>query len=155
MNIVIDIVLAALAVFIIVQYTVRGFVRSVLGAAKLLLSALSALIFTPMIFVGVDTTSMAVGYLFMFSGSYIVLSVIVFIIDKIFELPLLNIVNKLLGLALGVVSAYVTLTIVCSILSVFLGFSAESLFGMTADEIYATTYIYRFFKDFSLFSLIG
>ncbi|MBE6600093.1 MAG: CvpA family protein [Ruminococcaceae bacterium] len=154
MGILIDIILAVLAAFIIISYTVRGFVKSVLGAAKLFASAILSFVLTPMIFVGLDNTSLAVAYLLVFAAAYIVFSIVIFLVDKIFKLPLLNIVNRLLGLGLGIISAYITLTFVCSVFSLIISFSGGSLFGMTAAQIYDSTYIYRFFHDFSLLSII-
>ncbi len=154
MSIAIDIILALLALFIIIQYTVRGFVRSALGGLKLVLSGVSAFVLTPLIFSGLDPTSTAIAYLLVFSASYVVVSLLVFLIDKFFELPILNVINKLLGAALGIVCAYVTLTLAAALLSVAFGVASEGLFGITADELYKTTYIYKFFRDNAIFSFL-
>ena len=153
MSIAIDVILALLALFIIVQYTVRGFVKSVFGALKLVLSALLTYVFTPMLFDLSDPKSAAVAYLLVFSASYVILAIIAFIVDKLFKLPILNTLNRFLGFLLGLLCAYVTLA--CTVLSIVLSFSAQELFGMTAEQIYESTYIYRFFNDFTIFSIAG
>lgn len=155
MSIAIDVILALLALFIIVQYTVRGFVKSVFGALKLVLSALLTYVFTPMLFDLSDPKSAAVAYLLVFSASYVILAIIAFIVDKLFKLPILNTLNRFLGFLLGLLCAYVTLSVACTVLSIVLSFSAQELFGMTAEQIYESTYIYRFFNDFTIFSIAG
>ena len=155
MGITVDLILCLLAVFIIILHTVRGFVRSVLGSLKLIFATLFTFIFTPLIFGSADGNFFALSYVLVFLISYILLTVAVFVIDKIFELPVLNVANKILGFALGIFCAYITLSVASSVASVIFGFFGEQLLGQTAEQIIESSYIYRFFINFGVFSLIG
>jgi uncharacterized membrane protein required for colicin V production len=96
-----------------------------------------------------------VAYLLVFSASYIILTAIAYFLDKLCHLPILNITNRFLGVALGIVCAYITLYTASAALSVLLNLAAEELFGQTAEEIRNSTYIYRFFHNSGFFPFIG
>ena len=155
MNIAIDIILCLLGLLVIIHHTVRGFVRSVIGAVKMVLSIASAYIFTPMIFFPTDMKSTVVAYLLIFSASYIILTAMAFILDKLCELPILHAANKLLGLVLGLASAYVMLCVASATLNVFLNYAGEQLFGQTNQDIVDSTVIYKFFSNANIFPLTG
>ena len=155
MNIAIDIILALLATLIIVQCTHKGFVRSMFGALKLVLSVATTYLVTPTIFTPTDLQSKLVAYLLVFSASYIILTAITYVIDKLCHLPVLHAANKLLGFVLGIVSAYIILCTASAMLTVLLDLAGVDLFGMTTDEICKSTYIYKFFNDSGFFPLIG
>lgn len=151
MGVAIDIIFCLLILLIVVKHTVKGFVKSLFGALKLILAALVAFIFTPMIFELSDHMGTAAAYLLTFSASYVIIAILAFIVEKFFELPLLKVANKLLGFALGAACAYVALSIFSSALSLLLSISAEQLFGQSPEEIANSTYIYRFFLNSGLF----
>ncbi len=155
MNIAIDIILCLLGLAVVIHHTARGFVRSVIGAVKMVLSIASAYIFTPMFFFPTDMKSTVVAYLLVFSASYIILTVIAFVLDKLCELPFLHAANKLLGFALGVASAYVMLCVASATLNVFLSYAGEQLFGQTNQNIVDSTVVYKFFSNANIFPLIG
>lgn len=155
MNIAIDILLCLLGIFTVIKYTARGFVRSVFGALKFSLSIAVAYIFTPIIFAFQGLTETIVAYLLVFAASYVILSVIAMIIDKIFKLPILKTANKLLGFLLGIVCAYMILSVIVSLLSLLIAISSEQLFGQTAKEFCESTYVYRFFINSGLFPNAG
>ena len=154
MNIAIDIILCLLGLSVIIHHTMRGFVRSVIGVVKMVLSIASAYIFTPMIFFPTDMQSTVVAYLLVFSASYIILTVIAFVLDKLCELPGLHAANKLLGFALGIASAYVMLCVASATLNVFLNYAGEQLFGQTNQNIADSTVIYKFFSSANIFPII-
>ena len=87
MNIAIDIILCVLGGLVIIHHTVRGFVRSVIGAVKMVFSIAVAYIMTPSLFPPADIESTVVAYLLVFSASYIILTAIAFVLDKLCELP--------------------------------------------------------------------
>ena len=155
MNIAIDIILCILGLLVIIHHTVRGFVRSVIGAVKMIFSIVAAYALTPAFFPPTDIKSTVVAYLLVFSASYIILTAIAFILDKLCELPILHMANKLLGFLLGVAAAYVTVCVACATLNVFLNYAGEQLFGQTNGEILNSTLIYKFFSSANIFPLIG
>ncbi len=150
MSIVIDVILCLIALAVIIRYTVRGFVKSVMGALTLFLSALAAFFLTPLLFPLSDPVSTAVSYLLIFAASYVALTAVAFLIDKFFKLPVLNFANKLLGLGLGIICAYITLSVSSAVLSLLLSISAEQLFGQTAEQVRNSTYIYQYFSTAGL-----
>ncbi|MBQ8388976.1 MAG: CvpA family protein [Clostridia bacterium] len=155
MNIVIDVILGLLALLIIVQHTVKGFVQSMLGALKLVMAVVATYFLTPIFFTPSDVQSKIVAYLLVFSASYIILTALVYVIDKLCHLPILHAANKLLGFVLGVICAYISLCFASAVLTALLNLAAEDLFGKTADEICNSTYIYKFFKYLDFFPVIG
>ena len=155
MNIAIDIILCLLGLTVIIHHTVRGFVRSVIGAVKMVVSIAFAYIFTPIIFFPTDIKSTVVAYLLVFSATYVILTVAAFVLDKLCELPVLHAANKLLGFALGVASAYVVICFACAILNVLFNFAGEALFGQTNQNLVDSTIIYKFFSMANIFPLIG
>jgi uncharacterized membrane protein required for colicin V production len=155
MNIVIDVVLGLLAILIIVLHTVRGFVQSMLGALKLVMTVVATYFLTPVLFTPPDVQSKIVAYLLVFSASYIILTALVYLVDKLCQLPVLNVANKLLGFALGVICAYISLCFASAVLTALLNLAAEELFGKTTEEICNSTYIYKFFEYTDFFPVIG
>lgn len=154
-NIIIDVFLIILGLLILIKHTVAGFVKSMFGALKLILSVVATYFLTPMFFAPTDTQSKLVAYLLIFSATYILLTAIAYLLDKLCHLPVLNVANRLLGFALGVICAYISLCTACALLTVLLDLGAEKLFGQSTSEICNATYIYRFFNDSGFFPLIG
>ena len=154
MNIAIDCFLCLLALFILIKYTVKGFVGSLFGALKLILSIAAACILTPLIFGSGGLVETVIAYLLVFFASYVVFAITAFVVEKIFELPVLKTLNKLLGFALGAVSAYIVLSITVSVISMLLAFSS-TFFGISAEELRESTQIYKFFIDSGILPNIG
>lgn len=154
-NIVIDVMLGILAVLILIKYTITGFVRSMFGALKLIMSVVATYFLTPVFFTPTDTQSRMVAYLLVFSATYIILTAVAYLLDKLCHLPVLSAANRILGFALGAICAYISLCTACALLTVLLDLGAEKLFGQSTLEICDSTYIYRFFNDLGFFPLIG
>ena len=155
MNIAIDIILALIAVITVLRCTVRGFVRSFFGSLKLVFAATVSFALTPIIFGFFDKTAGAIAYVVIFVLAYIGAIIAVSLMDRLFKLPVLNFANKALGIALGVVSAYVILSVASAVLTLLLGFFSEPLLSQSAEAFCESTYVYRFFCNFGAFSLIG
>lgn len=97
----------------------------------------------------------ALGHLVMFLAALIVIKLIGVIAEKLFDLPVLKIVNKagggLLGAVFGIVIAY----IVCMAIETLLPYIPENpVFYMGMAE---KTYLYRYFVNFNpmIFLLLG
>ena len=155
MSIAIDIVLCLIALAVIIRHTVRGFVRSMFGALKLIVAVFFTYVATPQVFSPQDFQTKLVAYLLVFSASYIVLTVIAYLVDRLCSLPLLNALNKLLGFALGIVCAYIALCVASAAIALLLNYAGEDLFGQTNEAIIESTYIYRYFNNSNFFPLIG
>ena len=155
MNILIDIVLGVLCVLIIVKYTWRGFVKSIVGAVKLALTFILTFTVAPMCFKSDDIVTTLIAYLLVFALTFLILTVVSFFLNKLFELPILKVINKLLGAVLGIVVAYVSLCFVSAALNLCLNYAGEQLFGQTNQEIVNSTFIYKFFTEVNIFPLIG
>ena len=68
----------------------------------------------------INIVSNIVGYILSFIVAFTVLSVVIWLLDKFFNLPVLNVANRLAGIIWGVASAYLTTsTLVCIIALVF------------------------------------
>ena len=155
MNVTIDIILCLLGISIVVLHTVRGFVKSVLGAVKLALAFILTFIITPAFFSTDDIGATLIAYLLVFASVFIVLTVVTFFLNKLFELPVLKTANKILGFILGLAVAYVVLCFASAILNVLLSYAGEQLFGQTNREILDSTLIYKFFNNVNIFPMIG
>ena len=151
MSIAIDIVFCLLLLLIVIKHTVKGLVRSLLGGVKLILTALATFVLAPMLFEFSDSVSTAVAYLLTFFASYVIVSAAAFIVERFFTLPFFKSADRLLGFTLGIVYAYVVLSVSAAALTLLLEVSAEQLFGQAAEDIVNSTYIYKFFVDSGLF----
>ena len=65
--------------------------------------------------------SLILGFVLLFAISFIILTIVIFIVSKLAKLPLVNTVDKLLGLVVGIFSGAVGVIIISIILSAILG----------------------------------
>lgn len=154
MNIAIDIILLLLGISVVIIHIVQGFIRSVFGFFKLFIAIAVSLIITPALFAQSDFFTRAIGYFLIFVAAYVLLTIAIILLDKIFKLPLLNAANRLLGCAVGVVCAYMVLSAVAIGVTVIANLAGTQVFGQTQTELEAGTILYGFFSRHGIFALI-
>lgn len=89
----------------------------------------------------VSVISSVIGYAITFLAMFLLFSLVVLILEKFVELPVLKQINKVLGLAWGVAYAYLFVSI------------AVCIIGFFVDESFvASTYVLRFFNSIGLFT---
>ena len=93
------------------------------------------------------------GFILLFFISLILLAVIFFIVDKIFLLPVLKKVNRILGLICGIFSSFLTAWII-SMIAVFLIGLLGTFSASLASFDPANTYLLRFFYHFNPIKLL-
>ena len=101
-----------------------------------------------------DTLSKALSFIAIFIAVFVALSLIAFLLNAVFKLPVLRSANKFLGLVFGVLEAFVLavcLSNVLASLSVGLGSINSSLFGR---EVVENSVVMKFFSTVDLFGLI-
>ena len=98
-----------------------------------------------------------IGFVLIFAACMLVLTLVCFIIDKIFKLPVLNTLNKLLGLVLGIVIAIISAFIFTASVNFVLPFaqSADISGGKDAEDIVADTLIFKHFYELNPFSTMN
>lgn len=101
-----------------------------------------------------DTLSSAAAFIAIFVGALIVLKLLVFLIDLIFKLPVLNGTNKTLGLLFGVGEALILSVLISSVSAAIitaLGSVDPVTFGAHAVE---KSYIMKTLSSIDLFGLL-
>ncbi len=91
--------------------------------------------------------SIVIGYVLLFLLSFVVLTVVIFLVNKFVKLPLIKTGDKLLGLAVGVVSGLIAVALVASILYLIVYLTGD----MSA---YENSVIFKFVKDINVFGFI-
>ena len=89
--------------------------------------------------------SNAVCYVGIFILSLLVLSLLAFVLDKVFRVPVLFQINRGLGLLFGVFAAVLNMLILSSIITIVLYFAGAASPELSAEVLCEKTYIYRFF----------
>lgn len=91
--------------------------------------------------------STVAGYLLTFLAALLVLTLLTWLIGKITQLPVLKQCDKLAGLGLGIISGFLAVSLLATILWALL-YATDSLY------VYDQTYLVRFFKEMNLFQFI-
>lgn len=158
MNVVlaIDIILALLGLVIVIRHTAIGFIRSVFAFAKLGLCVGLAYWLTPHIFPGtLNNATVLLGYLLVFLGTYISVTFIAYLVDRIFSLPILNMANKFGGFVFGLICAYVVLSVAATLITIISIYTEGDLLGMSQAELVSQSFVYRFFEQFGVFNFVS
>ena len=154
MDVAVDVILALAGAIIIIRHTCRGFVRTFFGFLRLAVGVAVAWYFTPMLFGEKQYVTRLMAYVLFFAGTFILISLLALLVDRIFKLPLLNAANKFFGFVCGCVCAYIVLGVFSDVITVFANMSGEELFAMSQKELADNTYIYGFFERNGIFSII-
>ncbi len=91
-----------------------------------------------------------IAYIAVYFLALLVLFLVFKALDLLSKLPVLNAINKILGLIFGAIAAFLLLALVTYILGIFVGIigSANQL-----TELVASSRLFRFFNGISLFNL--
>lgn len=150
-NYIIDIILSVIFVAVTVKYFVKGFAKTVLDFAAVIISviltgALSGKICS---WLSVNTSLLKGGSLFVskllifvlcFAFFYVVLKWLVSLINKIFKVPVLKQANKLLGGLLGAVCGLM----IVGVISVALQISAHVVYKSDFSRLVENSQIVQF-----------
>ena len=155
MVIAIDIVLVLLGLIIIIRHTVIGFVRSCFSFFKLGACIAASFMLTPYIFPALSgRIPHMLGYLLVFIGAFATLTLLSYIIDRIFRLPFLNAVNKFGGFIVGILCAYIVMSVCASLVTVISMLTEDALFGVEHAQLVQDTVVYGFLSQYGAFEVI-
>lgn len=153
MNFAIDAVLVLLGVFLVIFYTIKGFVKSVMGFARLGLAVVLSYIFTPLF--SFWKINIFVKYLLVFIVAFGLLVLLTFLLDKLFQAKGLKEINRLFGFLFGLASAYIVLSITATLITGLFAYETVlNAFGMPQADFEAQTYVYRFFNNYGVFAFV-
>lgn len=160
MAVVLDISLAAIFLWFVIRYWIFGFVRSVLRAGRFLFSlVMAAILCRPcalLISSFADEGGAFIpiwGFVFAFVAVYFASSILTKMIGRV-KIPIVNGINKLLGLILGLtVGIFITsalATVIYTALEVIVLVNPES----AAMDAYFDSYFFRFIYNLRVFEFI-
>ncbi len=158
MNVLFDLVLVALFGFMVLRGFLKGFLKTVLGFGRLILTVILTVMLGGMFSRWIGRTfipdhamspviSAIIGYVLLFIITYVALTVVIHLVGIITKLPLIRTGDKLLGLAVGAVSGLVTVTLVASVLYLILYLTGD----MSA---YEDSVIFKWVRDINVFGFI-
>lgn len=173
MNIVIDAILVAVAVITVILYTKIGFIKSVFGAGKFLVSLVISYFLTPYLSTYIAGTPLyfsikntvhanffassatvgqealtsitvfvcnLISFVIILFVSYVLLTLMGFLLNKLFHLPVLRHFNNAAGFCLGVVCAIINILIVTVIIALITEMGVIS----PSQPLKENTVIYKF-----------
>ncbi|MBE6694628.1 MAG: CvpA family protein [Ruminococcaceae bacterium] len=156
MNITIDLVLAVIIGLTVFKHYRAGFVKSALKLGRLVLTflitallgpALSGVIIDMLGGVG-GAFSAVLGYIILFAAVFVGLTLLANVLSKLIEKSIFATADKLLGVALGVVSA----VLLCSFISaIFYGY----VYLSGNMDIYENSFLFKLFHDINIFGFIA
>ena len=99
--------------------------------------------------------SNALGYVAVFFGAFLIITIVGWVIGLIAELPVLRGVNRLLGGLFGVICGFIYVWVICLAMSAFVesGIAGNDSFAL--KELADKSYLFRFFCGFSPFDYIN
>lgn len=97
----------------------------------------------------------AVAYVSIFLLSVIILTISVFILDKICKLPVLKQLNKTLGFIFGIICAMINTMAVCAIITIILNIVGVKNPDLIPEIICKKTVIYDFINHINIFSWLS
>ena len=153
MNFAIDMIILLIGIFLVIWSTVRGFVKSVMGFARLGLAVALSYIVTPLL--SFWKINAFVKYLLVFVVMFGLLVLLTFLIDKLCEKPVLKELNRLLGFLFGLASAYIMMSVLATLITGLFAYETiGDAFGISQAEFEAQTFIYRFFNHYGVFAFV-
>ena len=112
------------------------------------LSSISASIATPIS----SFISGVIAFVLIFILSLIVLAIAAFFLDKLFKAPGLKQLNRALGCVFGIINAFITLLIICTILTFVFNCIGLSNPEISAEIAQNHTFVYRLISNINVFS---
>ncbi len=163
----VDIVFVGIIVSLIIRYAISGFTKAVLNFAKLIASAILAIIFgkalapwiletflTERVSASVASAlSGIIAYALVYIVAFLVLTLIISLLCKI-KIPLLTTIDKFLGAILGLVLSVLSLSIVSTVLFTSLQFFAELRGNPEILDVYNNSYVFKFIYELRIFEFI-
>ncbi len=150
----VDIMIALIAVGIIIYYTVRGFIRSLFDAVKLIASVVISYFAVPALFPLTDPTVRIVLYIITFLIVLLLLSLVFTLIDRIIKkIPVIRSANRFMGFLLGVGFAYLFISSITILLWILDSYVSGGVFGMTHEQLQLESMLFRFFSRHGAFSI--
>ena len=101
-----------------------------------------------------DVISRIIAFLVVFTISMIALTVLAFVLDKIFTLPVLKQANKLLGLIFGVFYGLFNMFAVCTVITLILHLTGVGSPELSAEAMKDRTVIYALVENVDMSHLI-
>ena len=155
MVVAIDVVLLLIGLIIIIRHTVIGFVRSFFSFFKLGACVAASFILTPYIFPLLSgKVAFMLGYLLVFIGVYALLTLLVYLIDRICRLPILNAANKMGGFLLGLFCAYIVMSACASLVTIISLLTDDAIFGIGHAQLSSDTILYGFLDEYGALEII-
>ena len=153
MNFAIDITLVIIGLTLIIVSTIRGFVKSFMGFARLGLSVMLSYVITPLF--SFWKINIFLKYLIFFVAAFALMVVMTLILDRLCKFEVLKELNRLFGFLFGVASAYIVMSITATLITgLFFYETFGNFFGMTQSEFEAQTLVYRFFNEYGVFAFV-
>ena len=152
MNVIIDIILAAVFAFTVIRFYTKGFVKALFSLCKFFLSIAAAFLLTP--FVGNILNNKIIAFIVIFVLSMIACVFLSFTMDKIFNLPVLREINKLFGLALGVVCGFLYAMVSVTVITWILDLLSLNNPEISAEIMSEKTVIYSVLSKIDIISIL-
>ena len=163
----VDIIFVGITISFIIRYAICGFTKAVLNFAKLIASAILAIIFGKALAPWILETFLAervsasvasalsgiIAYALVYIVAFLFLTLIICLLCKI-KIPLLTTVDKLLGASLGLVLALLSLSIVSTVLFTCLQLFAELRSNPEIMNVYNNSYVFKFIYELRIFEFI-
>jgi uncharacterized membrane protein required for colicin V production len=96
--------------------------------------------------------STAIAFISVFVISMIALIIVVFFLDKLFKAPILNKLNKALGFAFGIITAFIALTVISAALTLVLNIMSAGNPEISAEIIKDKTIVYKLISSINVIS---
>lgn len=152
MAIVFDLILLGIFVFLAVRGCVKGFVRTVLGVGRLLLSLLLTVLCGAAFGRWLSDTlewpfSAVLGYVILFVLLYVGCTLLMALVGRLVELPVIKQCDKLLGFLLGGLQGWLAVSLVAVVLY------AVVYIGGRMD-VYEASTIFQFLHKMNIFKFL-
>ena len=93
-----------------------------------------------------------VAYAAVFAASFIVLFIVFKILQGLFELPGLNMINRILGIVIGLLSAFIILGALTLVLSLVIGIIGDA---NKLSELAASSYVFKWMLNIDIFNILN
>ena len=157
MSVFVDILLAVTFLGIVFVHYRRGFMKSVLLFARMLVSTVITFVLGPQLsewLVAKQSASMAIpmyliSYALLFAVSFVVMTIVAWQVGKLVQLPVLKQCDKILGILLGVITGFVAVSVMAAILYLVLRLA-------DASNVYEQSKVFKIWAALpNMQSLIG
>lgn len=152
---IVDVILLIIFIATVVVSTVRGFVGTVFDLLRLAASIAITFFASPVVCRYFPLVSQALIYPVVFLAAYLLMILIGALLNKVFGLPGLRVVNRFLGFVLGIGSAYIILSFTVAFIGALPDVLGADKTLYTVSQLENGTVIYGFFSDHGILSVLG